>query len=774
MDTITEHETFAEEFDVFKGYVVAGFGKEFFVCTTENARRGGKDPAQFLDLVMIEVEARIQLVRLSRCQTEIIIICDGLMTHYFDAQSLLNKTTTQPSKSRAMLTPQPEVGLSQYLLDPSDEFPVFLMLLEDGRLFVVDDSSVARWQREEVTSASFSATGGQIAWGTRNGDIHISGVNGEVGATIPLPSSLKGSHIAHHLHWVSDEELFAVYWGLDTNPPVMFMIHLKSAVRFTRLGEVYLEFEAQPDNTRFSCCVLHKLAQDVPSLVLLAASQCTELIVLACRPDGEWRQVFLEESFQVVLPFNPSTTIVPGGIALDLTAKEPIQNLFSDLPNMPSVPVLYLLNTLGELQMYECISKQLATNITCPEATRAADLSPATPPVVTEVSPAIESSAVTGFEGSPSILLTSAPVPIEEHPPVNEQAPAQSLAASAIKPSTTPEQQPSITLSSEARLPNASIETPQMDSSSKHLEVPLTQEILGLKDMGLSRFLQADLEQLSFSEILSLAQNDPKAKSFASAPPHPSRQLELPPYSASTAEYGGLRKLANRFNFTVATVGLNKDRWDKHVADTGDINALSKDLDALGDKIKSAHRDALSFHKASVEWLNKLKTTAKDLAYSEQLISRHRPVSHDASKYAETEPAYQAMVTGALVNLEIKLASFQNILNLINQQYFSRQSLWTRVLEEPALGHFLATLQALHQSNLQLQKKISHIRSYNSKINFIYKSSDSKSNEYFTEAIAASASIAIPASAVAQAHHLTNQQTWLDDFQAEFVKLHAS
>ncbi|KAJ9062386.1 hypothetical protein DSO57_1011521 [Entomophthora muscae] len=633
----------------------------------------------------------------------------------------------------------------QYIVNPSaNEEVLDAMLFDDDHLLLIDAEATTRCTKQGVVAACFSPTGDRVALALRGGCIQICLNDGTETERIPIPPSLSSTHVAHHISWIFDKELLVVYWDSVATSPSLYCIDLTCS--YTNLGELFLDFDATCETTRFYSTVYHNLSSDIPSLIFLTSSQQPDVVVAIKTPEGQWHQVFLEELFQVVLPYTSDVQAMPRGIALDCTASDPIHNLFPDLPAMAPVPVLYLLNSGGEIQMYHCISKELASN---PIETAVDDAHTAKPTHDASIPETCEPATTSSNE-------------FAQPPPTTSEVTSQTPAVAS------------------EYLPSSIDATSDLTGNSNQ---SFNEDTLSAFSREVRQFLASELkhplllnedEIPPLPELTDIAHTAPSLKTHHKPPPHKQspKPSDLPPFALNAQEFAEYRKLGLHLNFAAATVGLYKERWNKYVADAGNINSLSADIDALWGQVNNAHQKALAAHNSSINLLKSLKFSSERLAVSEQLLSQ---LPQTDCSFAETDFAYQAIATKTLVNLEAKLASFQNILNVINRQFFSQQRIWAQVLDKPELNSFLSSLQSIYAHSLDLQGRVALIKSSNVRLAFIYSScSEKKTRKHFVEGIAASASIPIPATAVAQANSKIAQQNWLDEFQSAYISLHSS
>ncbi|WFD22614.1 hypothetical protein MEQU1_001288 [Malassezia equina] len=252
--------------------------------------------------------------------------------------------------------------------------------LASGGTAYIMDLSQSDWSAPlcpGVTAVNWSTRGKQLVAGCQSGELVQLTPEGEVKAKIPPPPDMEAAVYVDDVQWLENHAFLVTYNTVSSSSDEpSHEYELQVLLRDAKADHITfasLPLDVAPpfgDTTWWSkryTAALRAWAS-TKHLIFMSCTASTDVGVISCSESsgpGAWNALELEETSRIVLPFSSqddTSDTAPLGIALDLTAKEPVldpnaaakgEDPFTTLPPMP---ILFIYTSDGVLLGYHIIN----------------------------------------------------------------------------------------------------------------------------------------------------------------------------------------------------------------------------------------------------------------------------------------------------------------------------------------------------------------------------------------------------------------------------------
>ena len=230
-----------------------------------------------------------------------------------------------------------------------------------------------------VTAVNWSTRGKQFVAGCRSGEIVQLTPEGEIKAKLPPPPEINSPLYVDDVQWLENHVFLITYNTMpavadDPSHEYELYVLLRDA-KSDHLTYASLPLDVAPpfgDTTwwgkRYTAAL--RTWAGTKHLIFMGCTASTDVGVISCDESSgpsAWNALELEETSRIVLPFSSqddSSDTAPLGIALDLTATEPVFD-----PNaaakgedpsstLPPMPILFIYTSDGVLLGYHIINTE--------------------------------------------------------------------------------------------------------------------------------------------------------------------------------------------------------------------------------------------------------------------------------------------------------------------------------------------------------------------------------------------------------------------------------
>lgn len=252
--------------------------------------------------------------------------------------------------------------------------------LASGGTAYIMDLSQSGWSAPlcpGVTAVNWSTRGKQLVAGCQSGELVQLTPEGDVKAKIPSPPDMEAAVYVDDVQWLENHAFLVTYNTVSSSSDEpSHEYELQVLLRDAKADHITfasLPLDVAPpfgDTTwwgkRYTAAL--RSWASTKHLIFMGCTASTDVGVISCSDSsgpGAWTALELEETSRIVLPFSSqddSSDTAPLGIALDLTAKEPVLD-----PNaaakgedptatLPPMPILFIYTSDGVLLGYHVIN----------------------------------------------------------------------------------------------------------------------------------------------------------------------------------------------------------------------------------------------------------------------------------------------------------------------------------------------------------------------------------------------------------------------------------
>ncbi|CAJ0905889.1 2993_t:CDS:2 [Entrophospora sp. SA101] len=350
------------------GYFVAASNKDlrakFVNSETSDELKINFDQKIHVDIL----EGCVISLRLSSDQLTIIVAIQGGIVLYYDVTKIgVEQSSIQPYQimkfSDEIKDIRPNLG---------ERFNIVAILLVSGivhiydylkneQIGIIDNIKLG----DQVTALCWSPKGKQLVCGTQTGKLMQHLPEGIVKSSIQPPKQLiQPSYYVQNILWLDTPTFIVAYFPVvqdensDLENYIVFCDSKKKTV-YQHIKDL-CPYSTDERNPNLYMETIRNWGPRSKNLVICANANSINVHVITCDESNEWLYWYLPEGSDASLPLgDDDNDTLPIGMAIDFTDTDTwiTQTPSEDRVEIPSVPIVYILNNASDILAYRCFHR---------------------------------------------------------------------------------------------------------------------------------------------------------------------------------------------------------------------------------------------------------------------------------------------------------------------------------------------------------------------------------------------------------------------------------